>query len=124
MNLKESLFNKYTRKCLVLTNLSAQPKKCSMRFFWAHSKVGHKKTFSTFKALDKKFANITRTTVTKFIAMCPICASTTRSDIGRKKCNGPGIAIKSLSFKDRIQVDLINFTSSPAVDHNEIPHDC
>lgn len=88
--------------------------------FWAHSKVGHKKTFSTFKALDKKFANITRTTVTKFIAMCPICASTTRSDIGRKKCDGPGIAIKSLSFRDRIQVDLINFTSSPAVDHNSV----
>ncbi len=55
--------------------------------YWAHAKVGHKKTFSTFKAINKKFANIPREVVQKFIEMCPICASTKRSDIGRNKSN-------------------------------------
>jgi hypothetical protein len=88
--------------------------------YWAHAKVGHKKTFSTFKGIDKKFLNIPRTAVQRFIDICPICASTMSDRTRKKNSKGPGVAIKSLGFRDRIQVDLINYTSCPALDHNSV----
>ena len=47
-----------------------------------------------------------------FIELCPICTQVFECN-RNKKSKGPGIAIKSDGFRDRIQVDLVDYQSDP-----------
>ena len=75
----------------------------------AHIKVSHKKIAATKNKVDEVYYNITKTMVQNFISLCPVCAQV--SEKTKKRRKGPGIAIKSVGFRDRIQVDLIDYQS-------------
>ncbi len=84
----------------------------------AHRSVGHRRKEATKTKIDLLYYNITQEQVNMFVKLCPICNQTKESK--RKKSNGPGIAIKSAGFRDRIQVDLVDYSSDPCMCHNGV----
>ena len=80
--------------------------------------VGHFATRKTKENIDETYWNITKSQVTTFIDLCFIC--NTRNDTVRKKDKGPGVSIKSAGFRDRFQVDLVDFQNDPRSNHNGV----
>ena len=84
----------------------------------AHDAVGHKKIASTFLKLQETYCNITEQNVKQCLKICFTC--NLANDSKRKKHKGPGISIKSNTFRERIQVDLIDYQSDPRTNHNGV----
>ena len=70
-----------------------------------HSSVGHKKVGATHHEAALKYWNISRVHVQKFIDLCPVC---NQQQPRVRKTAGVLKAIRSHSFRDRFQVDLID----------------
>ena len=81
-----------------------------------HQQVGHKSHESTFNNVKEVYFNITQQKQVKaFCSLCPTCALPMPEN-SRQKLKGASHHLKSRSFRDRIQVDLISYEHIPAMD--------
>ena len=62
-----------------------------------HEAVGHKRVVSPYNYVKQMYSNITEVMIKKCLRLCPICALS--NDNVRTKDKGPGISIKSTSFR-------------------------
>lgn len=85
-----------------------------------HLQAGHKKTASTHNLISEKYCNITFAMVKFYIEHCPTCIKHEKDKNRKKKEKGPGKAIISSGFRDRVQMDLINYERDPQIDVNGI----
>ena len=72
----------------------------------SHLMVGHCKVISSYKNLKKIVWNHTRQQSQAFIATCPVCLEKAPTI---KPLKGAAVPIRSVKFRDRVQVDLIDF---------------
>ena len=84
----------------------------------AHDSIGHKRIASTKNKLSEVYCNITEKSIKLCIDICPICNLS--NDNKRTKHKGLGVSIKSKGFRERIQVDLIDYQSDPQKNHNDV----
>ena len=84
----------------------------------AHTSVCHKRVASTYLKVSEIYCNITESHVRQCVKLCHICNLS--NDSKRKKHKGPGVSIKSKSFRERIQVDLIDYQTDPRENHNGV----
>jgi hypothetical protein len=84
-----------------------------------HSASAHKKVASTYHRLSAIYYNITAEQVSIYCSLCPTCASSGMSH-KNKSAKGAARPIRSTSFRDRIQADLVSYLNEPAVDHNGV----
>ena len=80
--------------------------------------IGHFATRKTKDNIDETYWNITKKQIDDFIKMCFVC--NIRNDRVRSKDKGPGVSIKSAGFRDRFQVDLVDYGHDPRKDHNGV----
>jgi hypothetical protein len=78
-----------------------------------HSQVGCLKTASTKNAVDIKYANISREEVQAFVQTCKYCS---HDHVAKKRVSGAIKPIISLNFRERFQVDLIDYREDEQVD--------
>jgi hypothetical protein len=80
----------------------------------AHCQItGHCGRDATYAIVKKNYYNISQAMVTTFIKACTVCV---RRNISRKTLPGAKKPIRSTSFRDRFQVDLIDMRSNPQPD--------
>ena len=84
----------------------------------AHFSLGHLKVASTFNKISETYCNITENYVRHCLKLCYICILA--NDSKRTKHKGPGVSIKSKSFRERIQFDLIDYQNDPRKNHNGV----
>jgi IS30 family transposase len=78
-----------------------------------HSQVGCLKTASTKNAVDSKYANISREEVQAFVQTCKYCS---HDQVAKKRVSGAIKPIISHNFRERFQVDLIDYREDEQVD--------
>lgn len=78
-----------------------------------HQQAGHMKNHSTWSLVSKKYYNITEKLVENFVATCPVCI---KEQPCAKPHKGAVKPIRSRSFRDRFQVDLIDFSKKATKD--------
>ena len=81
----------------------------------AHNEKAHRRVAVTKNHIDSMYCNISEKMIKEFISSCPICNAS--NDAVTKKDKGPGIPIKSGQFRERFQVDLIDYQKCPAENH-------
>ena len=81
----------------------------------AHLNRGCAPPGSLSKYLERTYYGIPRGLVKKFIRSCPICLSRQQLATRKKK---PNVVIRSKSFAERFQVDLIDMRSVSAEGYN------
>jgi hypothetical protein len=80
----------------------------------AHCNIsGHCGRDATYSVIKANFYNISQAMVNSFIKECSVCV---RRNVGRKNLPGAKKPIRSTSFRDRFQVDLIDMRSNPQPD--------
>ena len=80
----------------------------------------HRAAANIWKDVKLNYSNITLDMCKNFIELCSVCVATASCAAKKKNTKGPGISIISSGFCDRIQVDLVDFSSEPAQDHNSV----
>lgn len=85
-----------------------------------HLQAGHKKSASTYNLISEHNCNITFSMVKFFIEHCPTCLKHEKDKHKKKKEKGPAKAIISSGFRDRIQMDLVNYERDPQFDINGV----
>jgi hypothetical protein len=78
-----------------------------------HFQVGCLKITSTKNAVDSKYANISREEVQAFVQTCKYCS---HDQVARKRITGAVKPIISLNFRERFQVDLIDYREDEQTD--------
>lgn len=81
------------------------------------SDSGHDAVACTYNALKKKYYGPTRKDVEVYIKYCAIC---NRKAVKSKPHKGARNPIRSQSFRDRFQVDLIDMQSQPATHYSGV----
>lgn len=80
----------------------------------AHCNIsGHCGRDATYSVIKANFYNVSQAMVNSFIKECSVCV---RRNVGRKNLPGAKKPIRSTSFRDRFQVDLIDMRSNPQPD--------
>lgn len=82
-----------------------------------HIQNGHKKPRSMWNQLKLQYANISESICQTFVETCPVCQQVPSKKPAHKGAKNP---ISSLHFRDRFQVDLIDFRSDPREDVNGV----
>ena len=80
-----------------------------------HEQYGHRKARGMHNDLKKKYANISEVCLKLFVETCPVCNEESKN---RKKHKGARSPISSSHFRDRFQVDLIDYQKDPQPDGN------
>jgi len=84
----------------------------------AHVMIGHKKLATTKNKCNEIYFNITSKQCNILIQLRPHCAIAQKKS--RKDNKDLEAAIKSVGFRDCIQVDFVDYQSHPCKDHNGV----